>query len=440
MVGSLGLISLAIIGAMVVLLLAGVPFAFVTGAIAVVLCVATFGPDGLALLGSRTFSFLDSFTLVSVPLFILMASLLERSGVARALYQALYVWSGRIPGGVGVITVFVAVVIGAAIGVSGGEMVLLGLVALPQLLRLKYDEKLSCGLICAGGALGTLIPPSPSLVLVFYGLTAGVSVADLFLASALPGLLMALIYSVYVLLRCHLNPALGPPPPAEELAKSMREKLALLKGVFLPIAVAFSVLGSIYLGLASVTEAAALGVGGTLIAVALRGELGWTVVRDALRQTMSACGMVLWLVVGTNALIGVYNVMGGIDYATAVLRDIPGGSFVVLLVMLASWIVLGFFIDWIGILLLTAPIFVPTATALGYDPIWFGTLFNFCMMIGYLTPPFAPAAFFLKGIAPPQITLEKIYASLWPFLLLQIAGLALVVMFPQIATWLPSVL
>jgi tripartite ATP-independent transporter DctM subunit len=434
----LGMVSLAIVAAMVLLLLAGVPFAFVTGVIGVVLCLWQFGPDSLSLLGSRAYSFLDSFTLVSVPLFILMASLLERSGVARELYQAIYVWAGRTPGSVGVVSIAVAVVIGAAIGVSGGEMVLLGLVALPQLLRLGYDEKLSCGLICAGGALGTLIPPS--LVLVFYGLTAGVSVADLFTASALPGLMLAAIYALYVFVRCQLNPALGPPPPPEELNRPLREKLAMLKAIALPVAVAFSVLGSIYLGLASVTESAALGVAGTLIAVALRRELSFVVVRDALRQTASACGTVLWLVLGTNALIGVYNVMGGIDYASSLLKNLPLDPFGVLLLMLAVWIALGFFLDWIGILLLTAPIFVPTAVSLGYDPIWFGTLFNFCMMIGYLTPPFAPAAFFLKGIAPPQITLEKIYASLWPFIGLQLIGLSLVIAFPQIATWLPSAL
>ena len=434
----LGWISCAIIVAMVLLLAAGVPFAFVTGVIGVVLCLWQFGPDSLSLLGSRAYSFLDSYTLVSVPLFILMASLLERSRIAQDLYQAIAVWAGPTPGSVGVVTIGVAIVIGAAIGVSGGEMVLLGLVALPQLLRLGYDRKLACGLVCAGGALGTLIPPS--LVLVFYGLAAGVSVADLFVASAVPGLMLAAIYAAYVWLQCRLDPRRGPPPPAAELGRPLQEKLRLLRGVALPVAVAFSVLGSIYLGLASVTESAALGVGGTLVAIALRRELSLDLIRHSLRQTLSACGVVLWLVLGTNALIGVYNVMGGIDYATALLRDLPFGRWGVLLLMLGVWIALGFFIDWIGILLLTAPIFVPTATALGFDAIWFGTLFNFCMMIGYMTPPFAPAAFFLKGVAPPEITLETIYTALWPFIGLQFVGLALLLAFPPIALWLPSVL
>ena len=434
---ALGWTSIGIVVAMAALLLAGVPFAFVTGVIAVVLCVAAFGPDALSLLGSRAYSFLDSYTLVSVPLFILMASLLERSSIAHDLYRAIAVWSGRAPGGVGVVTIGVSIVIGAAIGVSGGEMVLLGLVALPQLLRLGYDRRLACGLVCAGGALGTLIPPS--LVLVFYGLTANVSVADLFTASALPGLMLAAIYATYVWLRCRLDPSLGPPPPAAELALPRAARLRMLGGIALPVGVAFTVLGSIYLGLASVTESAALGVAGTLVAVAVRGELSTRLVRDALRQTLSACGAVLWLVLGTNALIGVYNVMGGIDYATGLLQGLPLGRWGLLALMLSVWVVLGFFIDWIGILLLTAPIFVPTAKALGFDPIWFGTLFNFCMMIGYMTPPFAPAAFFLKGVAPPEVTLETIYASLWPFVGLQLLGLALLLLFPEIATWLPSV-
>jgi tripartite ATP-independent transporter DctM subunit len=434
----IGTLSLLILVAIVALIAAGVPFAFSTGAIAVVLCLWKFGPDSLGLLASRTYSFLDSYVLVSVPLFIMMASLLERAGLARDLYNALYVWSGRIRGGVAAMTVLVSVVLAATVGVIGGEIVLLGLIALPQLLRLGYDQKLAVGTICAGGALGTMIPPS--IILVFFGLTAGVSVGDLFVASLLPGLSLALLYIVYILVRCGLNPALGPAPTREELALPLAQKLKLLKGVALPLAVAFSVLGSIYLGLASVTEAAGMGVAGTLLAIALRRELSWDLIRTAVRQTMSTCGIVLWLVLGTNALIGVYNVLGGIDYAQALLRDLPFPPVIVLILMMVIWVFLGFFIDWIGILLLTMPIFVPTIRAMGYDPIWFGILFNLCMQIAYLTPPFAPAAFYLKGVAPPAISLERIFAAMWPFIGLQLIGLGLVFAFPSIATWLPKVL
>jgi tripartite ATP-independent transporter DctM subunit len=434
----IGSLTLLIVAAIVVLLVLGVPLAFGTGAIAVMLCLWKFGPDSLFLIASRTYSFLDSYVLVSVPLFILMASILERAGLAKDLYNAMYVWSGRLRGGVAVMTTIVSVIMAATVGVIGGEIVLLGLVALPQLLRLGYNQKLAIGTVCAGGSLGTMIPPS--IILVFYGLTAGVPVGDLFQASLIPGLLLAALYIAYILIRCHLNPAMGPVPSDAELAMPLADKLRLLKGVVLPILVAFSVLGSIYLGLASVTEAAGIGVAGTIVATWLRGEMSWAMMRDAARQTLSTCGVVLWLVLGTNALIGVYNVMGGLDYAQRLFSSLPFAPMVVVLIMLGIWLVLGCFLDWIGILLLTMPVFVPVITALGFSPIWFGILFNVAMQIAYLTPPFAPAAFYLKGVAPPDIRLETIFSAMWPFIALQTLGLLLLLVFPKLALWLPSVL
>lgn len=430
--------SLIIVAAMVGLLIVGVPLAFATGGIAAALCLLLFGPQSLLLVASRSFAFLDSYVLIAVPFFIFMAALLERSGLTRDLYDAVRVWVGRLPGGAAIVTTIFAVIIGAIIGVAGGEMVLLGLVALPQLLRLGYDRRLSLGLVCATGALGSMIPPA--LTLVFFGLAAGVSVADLFTASFIPGLMLAGFYIAYVVGRCILNPALGPPPPPEELGLSFRQKVAASRKVALPLAVLFGTLGSIYLGFASVTESAAVGAFGTMLAVAHRRELSVKLLRDALVQTMSACGIVLWLVIGTNALIGVYNLMGGIEFARQTLTSLPFPPFALICVMVLVWIVLGFFLDWIAILLLTVPIFMPTIVALGYDPIWFGTLFNLAIQIGYLTPPFAPAAFFLKSVAPPDISMEDIYASVWPFIGLQLLMLALVMIFPQIALWLPSVL
>jgi tripartite ATP-independent transporter DctM subunit len=425
-----------ILAIMVALLILGVPLAFTTGAIAVALCLMLYGPQSLFLIGSRTFTFLDSYTLVSVPFFIYMAVILEKSGLAMDLYNALNVWAGRIRGGLAVVTTGVGVILAATVGVIGGEIVVLGLVALPQLLRLGYDRKLAIGTVCASGSLGTMIPPS--IILVFYGITTGTDVGDLFLASLMPGLLLAGIYIIYILTRCALNPAMGPPPPPEQLAMPLRQKLALLKGVALPLLIAFSVMGSIYLGVASVTESAAVGAVAVTLAVFLRGGLRLDMVRDAAWQTMSTCGMVMWLVLGTNALIGVYTLMGGIDFAKGLLTGLPFTPFVVLFIMMAVWIFLGFFIDWIGIMLLTMPIFIPAAKAFGFDLVWFGVLFNICMQIAYLSPPFAPAAFYLKGVAPKDMTLDEIFSAMWPFIGLQVIGLALVVWFPRIATWLPS--
>ncbi|WP_376099885.1 TRAP transporter large permease subunit [Roseomonas sp. CCTCC AB2023176] len=429
--------AIIVIGILVTLVL-GVPLAFSSGAIAVGLTLWIFGPDALLLLSSRTYSFLDSYILVSVPLFVLMASILERSGLARDLYNAFAVWAGRLPGGVGVMTTLVGVVMAATVGVIGGEIVVLGLVALPQLLRLGYQRRLAIGTICSAGSLGTMIPPS--IILVFYGLTANVPIGDLFIATLIPGLVLAALYIAYTLIRCGMNPALGPPLPPEQANIPFAEKLRLLRGIALPLLVAFSVLGSIYLGVASVTESAGMGVAGTLVACAIRGELRWPLLREAALQTMSTCGVVLWLVLGTNALIGLYNVVGGIAYATALFSSIPLPPLGVVLVMIAVWIALGMFLDWIGIMLLTMPIFVPTITALGFDAIWFGILFNISMQIAYLSPPFAPAAFYLKGVAPPDMTLDEIFGAMWPFIALQAIGLALLIAFPSLATWLPSVL
>lgn len=430
--------SLIILAAMIGLLLAGVPLAFTTGGIAVALCLLLYGPQSLYLLASRSYEFVDSYVLVSVPFFVLMASLLERSGIAQDLYSALNVWAGRVAGGLAVVTTGVGVILAATVGAVGGEIVVLGLVALPQLLRLGYDRRLAIGTICAAGSLGTMIPPS--VILVFYGITAGASVADLFFASLVPGLLLAAIYAGYILVRCWLDPRLGPPPPAEVLAIPFREKLALLRGVALPLLIALAVLGSIYAGVASVTESAAVGVAGVLASIALRGGLTLALLRDAGRQTLSTMGMVIWLVIGTNGLIGVYNLMGGIDFARSLLTDLPFPPFAVLCLMLAVWVLLGFFLDWIGIMLLTMPIFVPAAQAFGYDKVWLGILFNLAMQVAYLTPPFAPAAFYLKGVAPKDVSLDEIFSAMWPFIGLQLVGLALVVAFPSLATWLPKVM
>ncbi len=430
--------SILILVAMVGLLVIGVPLAFTTGGIGVALCLLLFGPQGLFLLASRTFTFFDTYVLVAVPFFIFMASIFEKSGLASDLYNAVKLWTGRLPGGAAIVTTVFGIIIGAIIGVAGGEIVLMGLVAMPQLLRLGYDRKITIGLVCATGALGSMIPPS--IILVFYGLSANVSIGDLFLASFLPGLLLAVLFVAYVLIRCIVNPSLGPPPPLAETQLPFAAKLKLLTGVALPMLVLLATLGSIYLGIASVTESAAVGTVGTIVAVWIRRELTATLIRDAMVQTMSACGMVLWLVIGTNALIGVYNLMGGIEFAKELLTNLPFPPFIVLSMMLLVWIFLGFFIDWIGILLLTMPVFLPVILAFGYDPLWFGVLFNMAMQVAYLTPPFAPAAFYLKGVAPPGMTLEEIFSAMWPFIGLQLLGLAIVTALPQIALWLPALI
>ncbi len=428
-------ITVLMFGGMLVLLALGLPLAFVTGLIGTVFCVFLFGFDGLQLIGTRIYSFMGEYALVSVPMFVMMASIMERSGVAKDLFDAMRVWAGRLPGGLAIQTMVAATIMGAMTGIIGGEIVLLGLIALPQMLRLGYDKKLAIGTICAGGALGTMIPPS--IVLIIYGLTVNVSIGDLFVANLVPGLILSLIYMGYIFVRCQIDPKLGPAAPDHEHRVPFVRKLALMRGLFLPLLVIGSVLGTIYAGVASVTEAAAMGVVGTMIASAIRGELKWPIIRDSARITLDTCGMLLWLSFGATAMIGVYNLAGGPGF----IRDLFAGFNLppigTVLVMQAILIVLGCIMDWVGICLLTMPIFVPIIVGLGYDPIWFGVLFCLNMQISYLSPPFGPAAFYLKGVAPEGITLNDIFASVWPFIILQALVLALVLLAPDVALWLP---
>jgi tripartite ATP-independent transporter DctM subunit len=423
-------------GGMIVLLLLGLPLAFVTGLIAVIFGVALFGPNSLLLISSRIYSFMNEYVLVSVPMFILMASIMERSGVARDLFRAMHVWAGGLKGGLAVQTTIAATVMAAMTGIIGGEIVLLGLVALPHMLRLGYDRRLAIGTICAGGSLGTMIPPS--IVLVIYGLTANVSIGDLFAAAILPGLLLSALYIGYILTRCYLNPTLGPPAPLEERSLPLIEKIKLMRGLALPIFIMLSVLGTIYTGVASVTEAAGMGVVGTAIAAGLRGELALQMIRECLIQTFGACGILLWLSFGATAMIGVYNLSGGPAFIRQLMIGLPVAPIVIIFIMMGVLFVLGCLMDWIGITLLTMPVFVPIIKALGYDPIWFGVLFCMNMQVSYLTPPFGPAAIYLKGVAPPDISLNEIYASLWPFIGLQIIGLLVVILYPELTLWLPA--
>jgi tripartite ATP-independent transporter DctM subunit len=432
---SIELLTLLMLAATMALLAIGLPFAFTTGLVACGFAWALFGPAALTLIPSRTYSFMTEFVLASVPMFILMASILERSGVAQDLFNAVHVWAGGVAGGVGVATMLMAVLIGATIGVIGGEVTLLGIVALPQLFRLRYDRKLSIGMICAGGALGSMIPPS--IILVFFGLAGNVSIGDLLLASVVPGLVLAALYSAYILAVCWLDPRKGPVADARERALPLREKLRLMKGLVLPLFIVVAVMGSIYAGFASVTESAALGVLGVLFAVWLRGELSWRMLRESLTQTMATCGTVLWLVFGANALIGVYNLMGGIGFMQKLMRGLDLPPFGMVIVIMVIWVILGSALEWIAIMLLTLPIFLPIIKGLGYDPVWFGILFNINMQIAYLSPPFGGACFFLKGVAPPDVTMEEIFASCWPWMGLQLIGLALVMVFPELALWLP---
>lgn len=430
------LISIILLFGVFGLMAIGVPLAFAAGSLAILIAYAKFGTPVIAIAHKTVYGLATEYTLLSVPMFILMASLLERSRLARDLYDALNSLVGRMRGGIGIVTLIISVLLAAISGIIGGEIVLLGLVALPQMLRLGYDRKLAIGIVCAGGSLGTMIPPS--IVLIIYGLTADVSVHKLFLGSFIPGFLLAGTYLVYILVRCWLNPAIAPKASSEDLADFSWGKFA--RGALPTAALIVTVFGCIYGGITSITEAASIAVGMTLAIIALRGELDWLMVRQALNQTLRACGIILWVTFGAAVLIGVYNLSGGQRYVTELITGLDISPFITILVMMAVFLVLGMFMDWIGILLLCMPIFVPIVIALGYDPVWFGVLFSVTMQVAFLSPPFGPAAFYLKSVAPPDISLQSIFAALWPFMLLQLAVLTMLLIFPEISLWLPKFL
>lgn len=423
--------TLLMFGTMVVLLLTGMPLAFVTLLVALIFALLGYGPMAVGLITSRIYTFVNNFIFVSVPMFVLMAAMLDRSGVARDLFDAMKLIGGRIRGGVAVQTIFVSVILAAMSGIIGGEIVLLGLLALPQMLRLGYDKNLAIGVVCAGGSLGAMIPPS--IVLIMYGLTANVSIGSLFSAAFLPGFMLAIFYVIYVLAMSYLKPGVAPPPVVEQIPTA--EKLRLLKGLVLPIMVVVFVLGSIYGGIASVTEASAVGVGGVALSALIRGEFTWAFLRDSAMQTLATVGMIVWIGIGATALVGVYNLMGGISFVSGLITGISDNPTVIILVMMAILFVLGAFLDWVGIALLTMPIFVPIVKSLGMDPVWFGVLFCMNMQVSFLSPPFGPAAFYLKSVAPPDISLGDIFRALVPFIGLQILAIGVMLVFPGIAVY-----
>ena len=413
------------------LLVTGMPLAFVTLLVALFFALGWFGPMAVPLIVSRIYSFVGSYVFVAVPMFVLMASILDRSGIARDLFDVMKLLGGRVRGALAVQTLFVAVLLAAMSGIIGGEIVLLGLLALPQMLRLGYDRSLAIGVVCAGGALGTMVPPS--IVLIIYGLTANVSISDLFTSAFTPGLMLASFYAIYVLTRAAINPALAPITGEGETSDMSMGRLVI--GLALPAAVIAVVLGSIYGGIASVTEASGLGVVGVLLSTIVRGEFTFRLLRDAALQTLSTCGMIVWIGIGASALIGVYNLMGGNHFVEQLLFGISEDPLTILLVMMGILLLLGLFLDWVGIALLTMPIFVPIIVGLGYDPVWFGVLFAMNMQVSFLSPPFGPAAFYLKSVAPPDISLGVIFKALLPFIGIQLFALGLLIAFPEIALW-----
>jgi len=444
----LGVVSLVMVVMLVSLMMTGMPLGIVTLIMSVLMALAFFGPKGMYLVSTNAAGLLDHYTLVAIPFFVLMASVLERAGIAEDLFDAMSVFAGNLRGGVAVQTVVVAVILAAMSGVMGGEIVMLGLVALPQMFRLGYDRKLTIGLICASGALATLIPPS--IVMIVYGLSAEVGIGDLFMAGVIPGTMLAVFYAAYVLVRVNLNPKLA--PTAKEVAQRTGQETKLsprrMQAVLLSIGLIGGVMGSIYGGVASVTEAAAVGALGSIIVATIRAGFRWDVIKVSLMGSMGTVGTIIWLILGAVSFVGIYNLVGGAEFMRSLFMNLGLPALGVILLMMLILVVLGTFMEWIAIVFITVPVFAPVVATLAPElglsaddaKIWFGILFVMNIQIYFLSPPFGPACFWLKSVAPKDVSLHEIFMSVLPYIALQITGLVLVVAFPKIALWLPTVL
>ena len=426
---TVGVISLIILFGLIGLIAIGVPLGFASGFLGAVIVMIKIGPNGLGILLARMYSLTITYSFLSVPLFIFMASLLERSNIARDLYDALNAWLKKTRGGVAVVTAIMATILAAMSGIIGGEIVLLGLIALPQMLRLKYNQDLAIGVICASGSLGTMIPPS--IVLIIYGLSTSTSITLLFKEAFVPGLILSALIIAYIIIRTRLQPHLAPINDDEE-GLTLMEKIKYIPGFLPPIAIAIVVLGSIYGGITGITEAAAMGCLATLFFILIRKELTWFLFKDAVTRTFKATGTIITITFGATVLAGAYSLVGGPTYVANSILGLDVPPMMVIFIMQLIFLVLGAFMDWVGIVLLTMPVFMPIVIKLGFDPVWFGILFCVNMQVSFLSPPFGPAAFYLKSVAPPHITLVDIFRAFGPFIILQLIVLITIMFYPEI--------
>ncbi len=434
---SIELLSVLFFGALLLFLLLGLPLSFVLGGVSMIFIYFTWGPEAFYMVAAQTWGAMNKFTLVAIPLFIFMAMILERSGVAKGLYEMMYLWFGPVAGGLAIGTVVICAIFSAMCGISGAAVVSMGTIALPSMLERKYDKELALGCINSGGGWGILIPPS--VIMILYALISGESVGRLFAGGVFPGLMLLVLVSSYIAIRCYFQPRLGPALPREERG-DWKRKITALKAVILPIGIVFMVLGSIIGGVTTPTEAAAMGVLGALISALVYKQFSWGMLKEAAMRTLRLTGMIMWILFGAYCFSAAYHGMGANQMMENVMQHIPGGPWGTIIFIQLIIFVLAMVLDPAGIMMITVPVFLPIVKAHGFDPLWFGILFVINMEIGYMTPPFGFNLFYLKGIVPPEITMGDIYRSVIPYTLVESAGLALVMIFPQIALWLPNLL
>lgn len=431
------LIAGLMFSSMMLLLLTGQRVFGAIGFVAVIAAFMLWGDGGSEMAFSAAMKLMKWYPLLTLPLFIFMGYMLSESGIADDLYKMFHVWSGPINGGLAVGTIGLMVVISAMNGLSVAGMAIGATIALPELLRRGYDKIMITGVIQAGSSLGILVPPS--VVLVLYGMIARQPVGQLWLAGVFPGLMMAALFIIYILIRCKMNPSLGPVLPAEERNIPLTEKLKLLQAGILPLLIFFSMTGLFVMGKTNLTESSAVGAIAATLAALIKGRLTAKVFEDTIRQTLAISSMFMWIILAALCFGAVFDGLGAVKAIESFFVGRLGlGPWEILIMMQLSYILMGMFLDDTAMLVIVAPLYVPLVKALGFDLVWYGVLYTITCQIAYMTPPFGYNLFLMKAMAPPEISLTDIYRSIIPFVAVMIFALAIVIAFPQIALWLPE--
>ncbi len=436
---SIELITLVLFIALFALIFLGIPLAFALGSVSIIFTLIFLGPNSLYLLASRTSGAMFNYVMIAVPLFMFMANVLEKSGLADDLYHAFHLWMGPLRGGLAIGTVLICTAMAAMSGVSAAAVLTMGIIAVPAMLKRGYDKSMVLGSTMAGGALGQLIPPS--VLMVVYGGMAGVSVGKMFMGGVFPGLVLSGLFILYIAIRCFFQDELGPALPQEERDKiTWAMKFKALKAIILPSLLIISVLGSIFQGVATPTEAAAIGAFGSVVCGLIYRRMSWDLLKAASINTLKSSCMVMWIMIGSLLFVSFYFGVGGADFVKETLMGLRVSRWTIIFGMQLTIFFLGCLMDPAGIVLLCTPLYIPIIKALGFDPLWFGVLFIVNLEMSYLTPPFGYNLFYMKSIAPEGVTMADIYRSVFPFVCLQATGLALCMIFPQLILWLPSIM
>jgi tripartite ATP-independent transporter DctM subunit len=433
------LIALSMFGAMMVMLLTGQRVFAAIGFVASGAALLLYGTGAIEMPFSQVFKLFNWFPMLTLPLFIYMGYVLSEAGIAEDLYRMLHVWFGRLRGGLAIGTILLMVIISAMNGLSVAGMAIGATIALPEMLRRGYDKVMITGVVQGGSSLGILIPPS--VVLVLYGMIARQPVGQLWLAGVIPGLMMATVFVIYVMVRCRLNPALAPAVKDEDLNMPMVEKLRLLRAGIVPFLIFFFMTGLFVMGYTSLVESSAVGATAATLSAAVKGRLNWPMLIETSRKTLAISSMFLWLILAALAFGAVFDGLG----AARALENLFIGQlhlepWMVLTLMMATFIILGIFLDDTAMLVIVAPLYIPLVRILGYDLIWFGVLYTITCQIAYITPPFGYNLFLMRAMAPKEITLVDIYRSIWPFVVMMVGCILLVAIFPGLALWLPNTL